>query len=423
MNKSDSEKIECVLKNDGYEKAFGMETADLIIINMCSVRQSAVDRVFGLAPLFQQLEEKKPLLKTILTGCILKKDEKKFRKFFDFILPIKFLPSWSKFLQEKNYFLKLQKLDSRTEYLENCTPSSKISAFIPISTGCNNLCSYCVVPYTRGPLVCRPHEKIIKEAKRWIAEGAREIWLLGQNVNDYQSPTNSSVRFPQLLKKINEISGDFWLRFTSPNPKDFSEELIKAMDASKKLGKYLNLPVQSGDDTILKKMNRPYTASKYTNLVNKIRKTVPDIALSTDVIVGFPGETKKHFQNTIKLFKKIKFDMAYIARYSARPDTKAGKIKDRVPEEEKESRFKMLTRVLKHTALEQNEKYVGRKVRVLVMEEVVKNGKRFFSAKTSSYKTVYFPKGRKNSGKMMGSFAQVKVIKAFPWGLAGEIIK
>jgi tRNA-2-methylthio-N6-dimethylallyladenosine synthase len=420
MNKSDSEKIEYVLKNAGHKKASGMKRADLIVINMCSVRQSAVDRVFGLAPIFQELKINNPSLRTLLTGCFLKKDEKKFRKFFDFILPIKSLPSWPEVLQRKGFFPTLSPKSGDAEYLEVCSPSPGVSASIPISTGCNNSCSYCVVPYTRGALACRPHDKIIREARKRIAEGAREIWLLGQNVNEYKSPTDPSIRFPQLLEKIGEIDGDFWIRFASPNPKDFSEKMISAVGDCSKMGKYLNLPVQSGDDTILRKMNRPYTVKQYMDLVDRIRKAVPGIALSTDVIVGFPGETKEQFDNTVKLFKKIKFDMAYIARYSARPDTKAAKIRNKVSEEDKEKRFRALTRVLEKTALEQNKKYVGRNVKVLVMGKALKNNKKFFSGKTSSYKTVYFPQDRVNSKKTQGKFLKVKIKRAFPWGLRAE---
>ena len=186
----------------------------------------------------------------------------------------------------------------------------------------------------------------LKEAKEVIKKGFREIWLLGQNVNDYTSPAYPSINFPKLLKMVNDIPGDFQIRFTSPNPKNFSDELIEVISNSEKVAKYLNLPVQSGDNQILKKMNRPYTVEQYKNLVKKIRKKIPDINLSTDVIVGFPGETKKQFENTIKLFKEIKFNIAYIAKYSPRPGTAAFQMKDNVPLEEKKRREKCLRNLL-----------------------------------------------------------------------------
>jgi len=299
MNKSDSERIVTVLEEKGYKPVSNVNGADLIVVNMCSVRQSAVDRVYGLGPKLKKLKISNSKLKTVLTGCILKQDKRKFRKRFDEIWEI------------KNY----------TNTLPKCR--NKFLAFVPISNGCNNFCSYCVVPYTRGPLICRPHKEILKEVKNLIKKGTREIWLLGQNVNDYQSPTDSSINFPKLLQIINDVPGDFQIRFMSPHPADFTDELIDTMAKSKKVAKYINLPVQSGDNEILKRMNRPYTIEQYKNLVKKIREKIPDINLTTDVIVGFPGETKKQFENTVKLFKEIKFNLAYIAKYSPRPGTAA----------------------------------------------------------------------------------------------------
>ena len=309
MNKADSERIAGALEKRGDKRARSVEEADLVVVNMCSVRQSAVDRVFGLVP---KLKNKK----TILTGCILKKDKRNLAEYFDEIIDIKeFIKSGPKY-------------------------SEKTRAFVPIMTGCNNFCAYCVVPYTRGRENSRPAKEIIREVKNLVRRGFKEIWLLGQNVNSYQ------YNFPQLLRKINKIQGKFWIRFTSPHPKDFSDDLIKAMAECKKVAKYLNLPVQSGDDKILKKMNRSYTIAQYKNLVKKIRKKIPDINLSTDVIVGFPGETKKQFENTAKLFKEIKYDIAYIAKYSPRPGTAAAKMKDNVSLKEKKRREKVLREIL-----------------------------------------------------------------------------
>jgi len=337
MNKADSERIAMILENKGYLPASRESEADLIVVNMCSVRQSAVDRVYGLIPKFKQLKTKNSKLKTVLTGCILKKDKNKFREIFDSIWVL------------KNYF----KISPKCQ--------SKSFAFVPISNGCNNFCTYCVVPFTRGPLVCRNHKEILKEVKNIVKKGFKEIWLLGQNVNRYRSKsktellsmeakvkkrTKSSspiqnqkskiIDFAKLLKMVNNIPGNFWVRFTSPHPKDFSNELIETMAKCEKVTPYLNLPVQSGDNEILKRMNRPYTVGQYKNLVKKIRTAFKkhrtglekEIAISTDIIVGFPGETKKQFQNTVKLFKEIKFDMAYIAKYSPRPQTAAFKLKD-----------------------------------------------------------------------------------------------
>ena len=319
MNKSDSEKIATVLENKGYKEASKINEADLIVVNMCSVRQSAVDRVYGLLPKFKKFKIQNPKLKTLLTGCILKKDRRKFIKLFNEVVDIKDLI--------KNI---------KSKY------SNNFSALVPIMTGCNNFCSYCVVPYTRGKEVSRPSEEIICEVKNLVKRGYKEIWQLGQNVNSY-----SNIPFHKLLRKINKIPGKFWIRFTSSHPKDFSDDLIKAMAECKKVAKYLNLPVQSGDDKILKKMNRPYTIAQYKKLVKKIRDKIPNINLSTDVIIGFPGETKKQFKNTVKLFKEIKYDIAYINKYSPRTETAAFKLKDNVSLQEKKRREKILEKTLK----------------------------------------------------------------------------
>ena len=452
MNKSDSERIATILEKIGYKSASRENEADLILINMCSVRQSAVDRVYGLIQKLKNLKTKKPGLKTILTGCILKEDKRKFKKGFDLILNIKNLPKWPNLLVPNSHDRALYEL----EYL-NIQPKyqTNFRAFVPIMTGCNNFCSFCVVPYTRGREVSRPAKDILCEVKNLIkkganpirnaiSNGAREIWLLGQNVNSYQSiGKNSSaaasakadkiVKFHDLLKMINEIPGNFWIRFTSPHPKDFSDELINTMAKCQRVTPYLNLPVQSGDDEILKKMNRPYTVNQYKDLVKKIRDKFAlireglerGVAISTDIIVGFPGETKKQFQNTVKLFKEIKFDMAYIAKYSPRSGTAAAKLKDNVSSREKERRYKILTEVLKETALENNKKFVGKEIEVLIERQGIRNKKQVYFGKTRTYKTVKIqldPKPYTLNANLIGNFVKVKIIDALPWGLKGKLI-
>lgn len=323
MNKSDSERIATVLEEKGYKQVSNVNEADLIMVNMCSVRQSAVDRVYGLGPKIKKLKTLNSKLKTVLTGCILKSDKIKFRQRFDEI--------W----EMRNYFKVTPKCQN------------KLLGFVPISNGCNNFCSYCVVPFTRGLLICRSHREILKEVKSLIKKGTREIWLLGQNVNDYNSPINQKINFAKLLQMVNDVPGDFQIRFMSPHPADFTDELIDVMAKSKKVTKYINLPVQSGDNEILKKMNRSYTVEQYKNLVKKIREKIPDINLTTDVIVGFPGENQSQFENTVKLFKEIKFNLAYIAKYSPRRSTAAFQMKDNVPLKEKKRREKILREIIK----------------------------------------------------------------------------
>jgi len=434
MNKSDSERIATVLEKIGYKQALKMNEADLILVNMCSVRQSAVDRVYGLVKKFKKLKSQDQNLKTILTGCISKKDFFKLKNFFDYVLSIKTLPRWREFLRESKYVCYPNPRDEKfvkefkAEYLkEKSKFENNFSVFIPISSGCDNFCSFCIVPYARGPLVCQPHKEILDEAKKAVENVAKEVWLLGQNVNDYYSPTNKSINFAKLLKMVNDIPRDFWIRFTSPHPKDFSDELIEVMAKCQKVTSYLNLPVQSGDDEILKRMNRPYTVKQYKNLINKIRSAFKkyrkglekEIAISTDIIVGFPGETKKQFENTLKLFKEIKFDMAYIAQFSPRPGTAAAKLKSDVTEKEKERRWKILTDILKKTALKKNKKFIGKEIEVIVDKQETGNRKQVYFGKSRHYKTVKF-EGKKN---LIGNIAKVKITNALPWGLKGKLIK
>ncbi len=416
MNVSDSCRIAAEMEKIGYSSALNINRADLIVVNMCSVRQTAVDRVYGQVKNFKKLKKKNPRLKIILTGCILKSDIKKLRKKqeYDFILPIKTLAFWRKILKQKQYVGSFKARDSENcDYLKiKPKYASKFSAYIPIIIGCNNFCSYCVVPYTRGQEFSRPAYHIVKEIKQLAKNGYKEIWLIGENVNSYRY---KQMNFPKLLKMIDKISGNFWIRFTSSHPKDFSDELIDTIAKAKKITKYISLPVQSGDDEILKKMNRPYTIKQYKDLIRKIRKKIPDVMLSTDVIVGFPEETKKQFENTVKLFKEIKPDMAYIAQYSPRAGTAALEIGDTVPQKEKIRRDKYITKILEQTALFNNKKYIGKQVEMLVEYE----RKGWLIGKTKEYKTIKV-KGAKN---LIGKIVKAKVIDAIPWGLKGELIK
>lgn len=312
MNESDSEKIAAQLEKEGYQLAPQADEADLIVINVCSIRQSAVDRVYSKV---KKLKNKK----IILTGCILEKDKKQLASQVDQIWPIVDLGAKPKH-------------------------QSSRQAFVPIMTGCNNFCTYCVVPYTRGREYSRPAQEIIKEIKGLIKKGYQEITLLGQNVNSYQS---TKANFPQLLQSIDQIPGNFQIKFLTSHPKDMSEKLIEIISQSKKISHRIHLPVQSGDDQILKKMNRGYTLSHYKKLVKKIRQKIPQAEISTDIIVGFPDETEKQFQNTIKLVKEIGFSQAYVSAYSPRTGTRAFKFKDNIPSNEKKRRKIILLKMFK----------------------------------------------------------------------------
>ncbi len=428
MNKSDSERIAAVLEKIGYSPTSKKEEADLIIINVCSVRQSAVDRIYGKISQISQLKTQNHNLKPIiiLTGCILPKDKKRLKEKVDFILEIKDLNKWPEIISKPKSQKPKRQLKTKN-YLEIKPNYSTFPiAYVPIMTGCDNFCTYCVVPYTRGREISRPVEEIICEVKELIKRGYKMIILLGQNVNSYQEKFKSQkskiIKFPELLKIVNDLPGNFWLTFITSHPKDLSDELIEAMANCKKVMSYLHLPVQSGDNQILKKMNRHYTISHYKKLIRAIRARFVKISklpicISTDIIVGFPSETKKQFENTAKLMKEIKFDMAYIAKYSPRPGTIAEKLKDNVPQKEKERRWKVLTKILKKTALENNKKYLNQVIEVLITE----NKGDYLLGQSKSFKNVKINHDLKQKSRI-GDIIKVIITKAISWGLEGKLI-
>ena len=397
MNKSDSERIESVLENSGFKKS-SLDKADYAFLNLCSIRQSAVDRVWEK---INQLKKQNDKIKIVLTGCILPKEKDKLQKKADYLLNINKLMEWPILNNKKNkeYLCATPKLNSRFE------------AYVPIMTGCNNFCSYCAVPYTRGREKSRPVKDIINEVNKLVVQGYKFITLLGQNVNSY----NGEINFPKLLKKIDKISGDYWLSFVTSHPKDMTDKLIKCFKTSKHLIPYLHLPIQAGSNKILKAMNRKYTSQDYLKLINKIKKINPDINLSTDIIVGFPKETKKDFNDTISIMKKVKYDMAYIAQYSPRPNTAAEKLDDNIPKEEKKKREKILTEILKKTALEKNKKMIDKTIQVLIEKKKDK----YHLGKTRNFKNV---KIKTNKQNLIGKFINVKINKATEWNSEGKII-
>ena len=394
MNYSDSERIAGVLELAGYKKISQESEADLIVINMCSVRKSAVDRIAGNFKKYKQYKKKNPNLKIVLTGCVLESDKERFEKLFDVVETRHCLVSTAKPLYQ-----------------------SKITAYVPIMTGCNNFCSYCVVPYTRGREYSRSVKEIIGEITELVNNKYKEIILLGQNVNSYSPDDNTN--FPKLLKLINNISGDFWIRFLTSHPKDVTEELIKTIAQCDKCTENIHLALQSGNDDILKKMNRKYTVKHFLDLIKMIRKYISNVAITTDIIVGFPTETEKQFQNTVKVMKKAKFDMAYINKYSPRAGTASAKLEDNVSWQEKKRREKVLTEILKETALENNQKYIGKVVEVLI--DKVDN--EFIYGKTRSFKNVRIRIMNYESRIEEGEFVEVKIIEAKFWNLEGEVVE
>lgn len=402
MNKSDGQRAKRILEKIGYKKAKNQNDADLILVLACSVRQSAIDRIFGKAKALKKGNATK-----ILSGCVLKDDRKKMSKIFDYFIETKDLVKLSQILKKENKIF-------RDFFSIKPLYSSNFSAYVPIMTGCDNFCTYCVVPLTKGREKSRSFPGILREIRELVKNDYKEIILLGQNVNSFGSDLKSKkYNFANLLAEVNKIKGDFWIRFITSNPHDMSDEIISAIVSSKKVTEYVHLPIQSGNNEILRKMNRKYTREDYFKLIEKLRKKIPNMSLSTDTIVGFPGETIKQFRDTVDVYRRVKYDMAYIAKYSPRKGTVAYKMKDNVSFGEKKRREKELTKILEKTAQEFNKKLEGKILDVLFD----KHEKGFLYGRTRNFKLV---KAR-GSKKLLGNFAKVYIKKSGPWSLAGLI--
>jgi len=430
MNYSDAERLATVLKKIGYRETKQEAEADLIAIVACSVKQAAVDRIHSKIHNWQLTKDKvngearegglsqtKPLI-TILSGCVLDSDRKKLAHQFDLFIDIKKLENLAHDLASIHPHQKIALND-----FFDISPSygSSYRAYVPIMTGCNKFCSYCAVPYTRGRETSRPSAHIINEVRELLNKGYKEIVLLGQNVNSYGlDKKGKEISFPELLIKIDSLSKHFWLKFLTSHPYDMSEELIVSMAKCKNLNNYLHLPVQCGSDKILKKMNRHYTIADYKKLIKKIKKTFPNITLSTDIIVGFCGETTKDFAATKKLVKDIGYNLMYISQYSSRIGTLAAKMyKDDVPKKIKKQRWQTMNKQLTKQSFAFNKKLVGQTQEVLI-DTVNKNATIFLNTgKLSNYLPVHI---KTKQALKIGKFYQVKITEALDWGVKAKII-
>lgn len=410
MNYSDAERVSGVLESLGYDKTSTEREADLVVFVACAVRESAVNRLYGNGKKFKRYRLHNPNFKAILTGCVVKKDREKLEKIFDVIIDIKHINELplKLGLREKDTEKESDYFQIKPEY------ESPFTAYTPIMTGCNNFCSYCIVPYTRGREYSRPMEDVVKEVRELVQKEYKEIILLGQNVNSYRP--DEKTDFPALLEEINKIKGDFWIRFLTSHPKDMSENLIDTVRKCQKCTNHIHLALQSGNDEILQKMNRKYTGKHFMQLVDMIREKIPDVMLTTDIIVGFPGETEEQFQDTADMMKKAGFDIAYINKYSPRAGTVSFTIPDDVSAKEKKQREENLNDLLRETALENNKRYIGKTVEVLIEKENEKN----YFGKTRSFKDIKIKKTETDKCSV-GAFAKVKVTKVTPWALEGLI--
>lgn len=422
MNEHDSEIMAGLLIENGYVQASSRDEADIVIFNTCSIRENADKRFFGtLGQLKHRKEQEKENFTVCVCGCMMQQQHitdtlKAKYPWVDVVCGTHNFHELPKLL-ENLYTEKKKQFDIWPDggITENL-PAERLfrhKSFVNIMYGCNNFCSYCIVPYTRGRERSRRPQDILREVHHLSADGVREITLLGQNVNSYKG---EEADFTDLIYMLAEVEGIERIRFMTSHPKDLSDKLIGAFRDCDKLCKYIHLPVQSGSDAVLKAMNRKYDRKRYFSLVEKLRDAVPDIAISTDIIVGFPGETEKDFEDTLDLAERVGYDSAFTFLYSIREGTPAAKSPDQIPEDIKHSRFNRLVDVINKSAASKNAGYIG-SVKEVLVDGRSRNGSSAWEGRTDSFKLVNFH-GRDG---LEGKLVNVRITGANTFSLTGEI--
>ena len=395
MNVADSELVSGLLSQDGYDETKDINRADIILVNTCAIREHAEDKVHSRLGFYNQFKQKNPSTIIGVLGCMaqnLKEDILESKPYVDIILgpdSYRRLPTMIRDRSSKKSHLVDTKL-SKFELYDNMFPSRNtgINAWISIMRGCDKFCTFCIVPFTRGRERSRSIEGIISEANQAVSDGFSEITLLGQNVNSYN---HAGRGFHELLDEVAQIPGIKRIRYTSPHPQDMTGEVLKVMAKHDTICNYVHLPLQAGNDRILNRMNRTYTKSRFISLVNEIRDLLPNVGLSTDIIVGFPGETEEEFKETLEVMETVRFDSAYTFKYSSRPGTKAAEYADHVTKEEKQDRLERVIKAQKQHTLIQNQKLVGA-VEMVLVEKESKRSVEHWAGRTDSNKWVIFEK-------------------------------
>lgn len=426
QNVSDAERIKGILAGIGYGMTNSTSDADLVIYNTCAVRENAQDKVFGVIGELKHEKQANPDMLIGICGCMVQQEHiseriKKSYPHVDLIFGTNVLQELPDIihnaLTSKSRVVVVS--DEESDIVEGLPVKrdSNFKAWVPIMNGCNNFCTYCIVPYVRGREKSRESGAVLDEVQKLVSGGYKDITLLGQNVNSYGKGLAEDITFADLLRKLNKIDGDFRINFMTSHPKDATFELIDTIAECEKVSKFLHLPVQCGSDRILKKMNRHYTVSKYMDLIEYAKRRIPDIALSSDIIVGFPGETHSDFLETLDLIKQVGYINLYTFIYSRRQGTKAALMEDVVSEEEKGEWFTQLLSVQKEIAKKEFAKYVGEEMRILV-DGSGKTDSDLLSGRTEGNIIVDFD-GDKD---LIGDFVHVKIVKSLGWALIGEII-
>ena len=420
MNVADSERMAGLLKKIGYTLTDDADRADLILINTCCVRATAEDKVFGQIGRFKNLKREKPSLILGVAGCMAQKEGANLIKrapHIDFVLGTGQSSEVARVVlsleRERKHFVDVSNVSGEIPSEVFPLRGGQVSTFVPIMYGCNNFCTYCIVPYVRGRERSRQPEEIFAEVKQAVAEGFKEITLLGQNVNSY----SGGMTFAELLSAVDKIAGVKRLRFMTSHPKDLSDELIAAIAGGENICEHIHLPVQYGSDKILQRMNRVYTVEKYLRLVEKIRAAIPNVSLTTDLIVGFPGETEEDFHETLDFLRAVKFDAAFTFIYSKRSGTPAATFANQIDDATKHRRLEELMKVQNEISLAKNLALENSAVEVLV-EGASKTDDKIFTGRTRSNKLILFEHGSEQAGELVS----VKITQAQTWLLKGKII-
>ncbi len=428
MNKHDSERIAGMLEAAGMTPSATLEAADVIVFNTCAVREGAEERLRGQVATIKPVKTARPGTLIAVGGCVAQKDAQGLAGLLphvDVVFGTHNVHELPMLLERaaETHRAQVRVVDG-TETFASDLPSRRDrpwSAWLPITVGCDNRCSYCIVPDVRGPERSRPFEDIVAEARDLVADGVVEITLLGQNVNSYGRDRYGEPRFAELLREVAGASGVPWLRFTTSHPKDLSEGTIAAMAATPQVCRYLHLPAQSGSDRILAAMNRRYTAAHYMDLARQARAAMPDLALSGDIIVGFPGETDEDFDATMELVEASRYDQLFTFIYSPREGTPAAEMPGRVPREVTQTRFDRLVAAVHRSALEHARTYVGTTQHVLI-EGVSDRDPRLLKGRTSTNKVVHAPlPAEASASALAGTFVRVHIEEAQTWFLRGTL--
>ena len=425
LNENDSEKIAGLLENMGYNKCDDLKEADIIIFNTCCVRENAEERLFGKVGEVKKLKEEKNVILAI-GGCMMQEKGmvEKLKKSYHYI-DIVFGTHTLQNLPEDIYKVIINNekvkdvIDIDGEVYEGLPikRNDNYRASVTIMYGCNNFCTYCIVPYVRGRERSREPERILEEVKQLADEGYKEITLLGQNVNSYKG--NDKIKnFADLLNEVCKIDGIERVKFISPHPKDFTDDVIDAIANNDKIARLIHLPLQSGNSKVLKEMNRNYTKEQFLTLVDKMRARIPNIEFSTDIIVGFPGETDEEFEDTLDVARKVNFEQIFMFIYSVREGTIAARREDQVPEDIKHVRFDKLKELYDSKVDENNEKYVNT-IQKLLVEGDSKNDPNTLTGRTDTNKVVIFDK---KEGITTGDIVNIKITENHRWYLKGEIV-